>query len=139
MSDCGDVKKVFVPTKETTQVLDKPTPKGLEIRAIAADKIKLFLKNDGKSPEAHALRISVKKDGCSGHSYDMSLSDLATAKAAGDKIFTHDGANVAIEKTSYIFVIGSYLDYVEALTGSGFTLINPNVKKTCSCGSSFAV
>lgn len=139
MSDCGDVKKVFVNDKSATSVVEKPTPKGIEIRPVAAEKIKLFLKNEGKSPEEHALKITVKKDGCSGHSYEMSLTELAPSRANGDKIFERDGAYVAIEKTSYFFVIGSYLDYIEALTGSGFNLINPNVKKTCSCGSSFAV
>jgi iron-sulfur cluster assembly accessory protein len=139
MSDCKDVKKVFVPAASESAAVAAPSPKGIEIRSRAAEKIKLFLSQEGKALDAYGLRISVKKDGCSGFSYDMALSDLATAKENGDKIFTFEDAHVIIEKTSYFYVLGSYLDYIEALTGSGFNLINPNVKKTCSCGSSFAV
>ncbi len=136
MSDCGDVKKVFV---GASAVEAPPAPKGLEVKLRAAEKIRLFLTNDGKSPDEFGLRIRVKKDGCSGLSYDMDLTSLAEATEHGDKVFQSDGAYVFVEKTSYFYVIGSYLDYIEALTGSGFNLINPNVKKTCSCGSSFAV
>lgn len=69
----------------------------------------------------------------------MALDPIAPHKEAGDKVFSHNGATIMIEKLSYLFVTGSRLDYVEALTGSGFNLVNPNVKKTCACGSSFAI
>ncbi|MGE4170025.1 MAG: HesB/IscA family protein [Candidatus Margulisiibacteriota bacterium] len=138
MSDCGDVKKVFVATAPAPTGVDKPIS-GIQISDKAAEKITLFLQNEGKSVADFGLRVAVKKDGCSGMSYDMALSDLETSKAQGDKIFEHNGAHVMIEKTSYFYVIGSVMDYVEALTGSGFTLTNPNIKKTCSCGSSFSV
>lgn len=137
MSDCGDVKKVFVPTVAVVE--ETPVIKGVEITAKAADKIKLFVQNEGKSSEQWGLKIAVKKDGCSGLSYVMDIAQIAPSREAGDKIFEKDGAFAMIEKTSYFYVTGSYLDYIEALTGSGFSLVNPNIKKTCSCGSSFAV
>ncbi len=112
---------------------------GIKITDRAAEKIVLFVTNDDHSPTEWGLRITVKKDGCSGNSYDMKIATLEEGKAAEDKIFEHNGGLVMIEKTSYFFVTGSILDYVEALTGSGFNLVNPNIKKTCSCGSSFAV
>ena len=43
------------------------------------------------------------------------------------------------EKLSYLFVIGSKVDYHESLLASGFQLVNPNIKRSCSCGSSFSV
>ena len=139
MSDCGNVQKVFVPAKEEEKVNTIAPIKGIEIRPKAAEKIKLFLANEGKSADQFGLRIAVKKDGCSGLSYDMSLAELSASETLQDKIFSHEGAFVMIEKSSYFYVTGSYLDYSEALTGSGFSLVNPNIKKTCSCGSSFAV
>ena len=36
-------------------------------------------------------------------------------------------------------VSGILLDYVETLLMSGFQINNPNVKKQCSCGSSFSI
>lgn len=139
MSDCGDVKKVFVPQKAAQAAPIEAPAFGILISDVAAQKIKQFLQAEGNNPASHALHVSVVKDGCSGKSYTMKLAPLAEALANGDKIFEKDGANVAIEKASYLFVTGSVLDYTEALTGSGFAINNPNVKKTCACGSSFAV
>lgn len=141
MADCGEVKKVFVASKpmaESEKPVEAPAF-GIQITDRAAEKIKLFVSGENHSPNEWGLFISVTKDGCSGNSYTMKIAPIADSKAAGDKIFEHNGGYAMIEKTSYFYVTGSILDYVEALTGSGFNLINPNIKKTCSCGSSFAV
>lgn len=138
MSDCGNVQKVFVPSsKEETKQL-KPIS-GVEISDRAAEKILFFCQSDKKDPTEFGLKVSVVKDGCSGNSYTMDLGSVGEAKANGDKIFTHNGAHVIIEKLSYMFVIGSMVDYQETLLASGFQLVNPNIKRSCSCGSSFAV
>lgn len=141
MADCGDVKKVFIPNS-TAESDDNPSPvrtSGISIHPYAAEKIVKFVGNDGKSPDEWGLRVIVKKSGCSGFSYDLSMAEIADCKSQGDKIFTQDGAHLMVEKTSYLFIIGSELTYSEGLTGAGFSLTNPNIKKTCSCGSSFAV
>ena len=138
MSDCGDVKKVFVPESKTDVVLDAPTS-GILISGVAALKIKHFVEQKGQSIEAYGLKVYVKKDGCSGHSYSMEIEEIASNQVEGAKIFSQDGATFMVDKTSYFFLTGSILDYTEALTGSGFTLNNPNIKRTCSCGSSFSV
>ncbi len=138
MSDCGDVKKVFVSSGQVAQAPVAPI-QGVEISQKAAEKIAFFLSQEGKSTQAYGLRIAVKKDGCSGLSYDMGFKLVEEAMRDQDKIFSSEGVCVMIEKTSYFYVIGSRLEFLEALTGSGFNLVNPNVKKSCSCGSSFAV
>ena len=136
--NCGNVQKVFVPNKDQTKSV-KAIPSGLAISDHAAQKILHFIEKDGKNPSDYALKIAVVKDGCSGKSYTMDLAPIADAEKNNDKIFTHLGAKVIVEKTSYFFVIGSILEYVETLLMSGFQLNNPNIKKTCSCGSSFAI
>ena len=138
MSDCGNVKKVFVPTKDN-DIKELKATSGVEISDVAAEKIKFFCESDKKDPSQYGLRISVVKDGCSGNSYTMELGDLKTAKENGDKIFTHNGAMIIVEKLSYLFVIGSKVDYQQTLLASGFQLVNPNIKRSCSCGSSFAI
>jgi iron-sulfur cluster assembly accessory protein len=112
---------------------------GISITKNAAEKIKHFCKVDGKSHKEYGLRVAVVSDGCSGKSYTMTLSSIADAKKNGDKIFERDDAHLIIEKLSYLFVTGSELDYKESLLASGFELVNPNVKKSCSCGSSFSI
>ena len=32
---------------------------------------------------------------------------------------------------------GAVIDYVDALTGGGFKITNPNAKSNCGCGKSF--
>jgi iron-sulfur cluster assembly protein len=137
MSDCGDVKKVFVKPDETVNP-DASVIKGIQIEPVAAEKIKTFLVQDNKDPKTHGLYVKVVNDGCSGKSYVMDLKAFADAESDGDRVFQYDGANVFVDKGSYLFVVGSILDYKEALTGSGFSLYNPNVKRSCSCGSSFS-
>ena len=140
MSDCGNVKKVFVKDKKESSQIDLSEPiKGVKITDVAAEKIKIFVEAEGHNTTTHGLHIRVVKDGCSGNSYEMEIVLISDSLEKQDKIFEYNGSTVMIEKTSYFFVTGSYLDFVEALTGSGFTLKNPNIKRSCSCGSSFAV
>ena len=147
---CGNVQKVFVPAEkkgkpkphldtESLVVIQEKATSGLGISDIAAKKILHFIEKDGKNLSEYGLKIGVVKDGCSGKSYTMDLAPVQEALDNGDKLFTHLGATVIVEKTSYIFVIGSTLEYVETLLMSGFQLVNPNIKRTCSCGSSFAI
>lgn len=144
MSDCSNVQKVFVPVKETKEgqpapSAPRPFTGGFLITDTAAEKIKHFCQVDGKSAEEFGLKIGVVKDGCSGNSYTMNLTSIQECREKGDKVFVKNGATVIIEKLSYMFLIGSQLDYVETLLMSGFQIGNPNVKASCSCGSSFAV
>ena len=147
MTDCGNVQKVFVPVSNENQKsgddssknLKPNNPSSVEITELAAKKIKEFLKKDGKSNKEYGLKITVVKDGCSGNSYNMALDSIKDAKLNNDRLISHKGATLIIDKISYIFVIGSTLDYVESLLMSGFQLVNPNVKGSCSCGSSFRV
>ena len=138
MSDCGNVQKVFVPT-EKEEVNELPTIQGVDITDTAAEKILFFIKSDKKDPSEYGLKVTVVKDGCSGNSYTMELGTIADAQKNGDKIFKKNGATVIVDKLSYLFVIGSRVDYEQTLLASGFQLVNPNIKKSCSCGSSFSV
>ena len=137
MSDCGNVQKVFVPTKEKPAI-QKPIS-GVEITDVAAEKIKSFVEQKNQSTSDFGLKIGVRKDGCSGLSYAMDISSISECEKNGDKLFSKNGCTAMVEKSSYLFVIGSQLDYTEALTGSGFQIVNPNTKRSCACGSSFAV
>ena len=138
MSNCGNVQKVFVPTKEEDKS-NISQISGVDISDTAAEKIKFFVSSDKKDITQYGLKVSVVKDGCSGNSYTMDLGSVEEAEKNGDKIFQKDGAIVIIDKLSYLFVIGSRVDYHESLLASGFQLVNPNIKRSCSCGSSFSI
>ena len=61
------------------------------------------------------------------------------APCAEDKVFEKDGAKVLVDMKSLLYLDGTELDYKEGLMQSGFVLQNPNVTRSCGCGTSFAV
>src|SRR5579875_812318 len=81
------------------------------------------------------MRVKVVGGGCSGLQYRM---ELDSAKER-DKVFERDGAQLIVDKKSFLYLNGSELDYAEELMASGFRLVNPNVKRSCGCGESFTV
>jgi iron-sulfur cluster assembly accessory protein len=87
-----------------------------------------------QDPVPSALRLGVKGGGCSGFSYSMQFDN---EKGMMDKSFEFDGLTLLVDATSFMYLDGVTVDYLETLEGSGFKFDNPNVKSTCGCGSSF--
>ena len=100
----------------------------------AVEKIKAIMAQE--TPNPIALRFGVSGGGCSGLQYRMEFTDLLTPM---DKEFNFDGLSVYVDATSQMYLDGCTVDYVETLEQSGFKFINPSVKTTCGCGSSFSV
>ena len=73
--------------------------------------------------------------GCSGLQYKMDLD----APRESDKVFEREGARVIVDRKSFLYLNGTELDFQDTLMSTGFTLQNPNVKRTCGCGQSFSV
>ena len=46
-----------------------------------------------------------------------------------------DGAQLIVDKKSFLYLNGSELDYGEELMSAGFKLVNPNVKRAAGAGS----
>jgi iron-sulfur cluster assembly protein len=57
----------------------------------------------------------------------------------GDKAFEDNGVKVVVDKKSYLYLIGTILDFSGGLNGKGFVFQNPNADRTCGCGESFSV
>jgi iron-sulfur cluster assembly accessory protein len=81
------------------------------------------------------LRIFVEKGGCAGMQYGMEFDDAKQ----GDRRIEQDGVEVLIDAYSADFLTGATVDYLDGLTGAGFKITNPNVARSCGCGSSFEV
>jgi len=99
----------------------------------AAAKIRSLLASRNQ-PEA-GLRVKVVGGGCSGLQYKMDLD----VERPGDKVFGTPEAKILVDRKSFLYLNGTELDYNEGLMQSGFTLHNPNVKRSCGCGASFTV
>ena len=108
---------------------------GVEITEKAAEKIKYFATKDGVSDNV-GLRVAVKGGGCSGMTYDL---DITNEERESDKVVEQFGVKVMVDKKSYIYLVGTVIDFSDGLHGKCFTFENPNAKKACGCGTSFSV
>ena len=103
----------------------------------AAEKIKYFALKDGIDDNV-GVRVAVKGGGCSGLTYDLKISgDLVHTDT--EKVVEQHGVKVIVDKKSYIYLVGTELDFSDGLNGKGFVFENPNAKKACGCGTSFSV
>ena len=108
---------------------------GVAITEKAAEKIKYFAAKDGIT-ENVGLRVAVKGGGCSGLTYDLTITN---EERETDKVVEQYGVKVMVDKKSYIYLVGTQLDFSDGLNGKGFSFTNPNAKKSCGCGTSFSI
>jgi iron-sulfur cluster assembly protein len=56
-----------------------------------------------------------------------------------DKAFEDNDVKVVVDKKSFLYLVGTTLDYEGGLNGKGFVFKNPNADRTCGCGESFSI
>jgi len=83
------------------------------------------------------LRVGVSGGGCSGFQYKLGFDDKVDATK--DFVTDQHGVKVAVDKKSDLYLDGTTIDHHDGLDKRGFTFNNPNVTKTCGCGSSFGM
>ena len=86
--------------------------------------------------EGAFIRVGVKGGGCSGLMYDL---EFDKTMQEDDKEFEDNGMKVVVDKKSFLYLVGTELDYQGGLNGKGFVFINPNAGRTCGCGESFSL
>ena len=106
-------------------------------KAAAAKITDLMLEEEKKSAEV-GLRVYVQGGGCSGFQYGLMIEEGAGDPEA-DQVFESNGVRLYVDPISLRYLSGAQVDFVDNLTGGGFTIKNPNAKSTCGCGSSFDV
>tara|TARA_B100000427_G_scaffold327290_1_gene337698 strand:+ start:394 stop:708 length:315 start_codon:yes stop_codon:yes gene_type:complete len=97
----------------------------------AAKKIKTLL----LTKEEPGIRASVQGGGCSGFTYKL----LFDNKKESDKIIINKGIEIYLDPKSFLYLMGSEIDFIDELNQSGFKFVNPNAKRTCGCGESFSI
>jgi iron-sulfur cluster assembly protein len=100
-----------------------------------ADKVREYLTAQNADIAVAGLRVGVKGGGCSGFQYQLAFDE----QRGEDQIFEDRGLRILVDPESLPYVEGSVIDFVEAMTGAGFKVENPNVVAACGCGSSFKV
>ncbi|MGD2168798.1 MAG: iron-sulfur cluster assembly accessory protein [Chlamydiota bacterium] len=97
----------------------------------AAQKFLKILEEENK--EGFGLRLSEKAAGCNGFEYVLDFSEKPTEE---DAVYHSNGVDVHINKKDEDRLKGCLIDYADGLQGAGFKITNPNVRSSCSCGTS---
>ena len=82
------------------------------------------------------VRVGVESGGCSGLSYKLEFDDK---KETEDELIENNGVSLLVNKKSYLYLIGTTLEFSDGLNGKGFVFNNPNASRTCGCGESFSL
>ena len=106
----------------------------INVTPTAATKISELLAEENKTQAG--LRVFVQGGGCSGFQYGLMIEENG---GVGDQTFESNGIKLYVDPVSLSYLKGAEVDFVDTITGGGFTIKNPNAKSTCGCGSSFSV
>jgi len=82
------------------------------------------------------VRVGVESGGCSGLSYKL---DFDNAKNEDDELIEDNKIKLLINKKSFLYLVGTTLEFSDGLNGKGFVFNNPNASRTCGCGESFSL
>jgi iron-sulfur cluster assembly protein len=108
----------------------------IKVSESAKKKIAELMADDGFNVAQDFVRVGVKSGGCSGLSYDLRFDKN---KAQEDKVFEDNAVKIIVDKKSFLYLIGTTLEYSGGLNGKGFVFNNPNAQRTCGCGESFSL
>ena len=108
----------------------------IKVSETAKQKVIQLMQEDGFNITTDYIRVGVKSGGCSGLSYDLKFDNT---QEDGDKVFEDNGVRIIVDKKSFLYLIGTTLEYSGGLNGTGFVFNNPNANRTCGCGESFSL
>ena len=129
MSILGAGGGISLPMGDDVQVVEAV----LTITNIAAERLRAVLAEE--AGDDLVLIISTLSGGCSGHLYDMQVTERPD-----DSGFQHldiEGIQVSVHNRDSARLNGIEIDYVDTLMGGGFKINNPNADRGCGCGKSF--
>ena len=108
----------------------------IKVSETAKKKVVELMTDDGYNASTDYVRVGVKSGGCSGLSYDLKFDK---EQQDDDKVFEDNGVKIIVDKKSFLYLIGTTLEYSGGLNGTGFVFNNPNANRTCGCGESFSL
>ncbi|MEN8040049.1 MAG: iron-sulfur cluster assembly accessory protein [Actinomycetota bacterium] len=107
--------------------------RGVTLTSEAAAKVRALLDAEGEGDMA--LRLGVKRSGCSGYAYDMYFDSVVNST---DIVNETDGVRVVVDAESASMISGASIDFKDSgLSGAGFSIDNPSATSSCGCGESF--
>tara|TARA_B100000965_G_scaffold366218_1_gene351258 strand:+ start:1476 stop:1799 length:324 start_codon:yes stop_codon:yes gene_type:complete len=91
---------------------------------------------DKEREECQFVRVGVESGGCSGLSYKLEFDNK---KNQDDEMIENNGIKLLVNKKSFLYLVGTVLEFSDGLNGKGFVFNNPNANRTCGCGESFSL
>lgn len=110
--------------------------KMIQVSETAKQKVINLMTEEGFDATKDYVRVGVKSGGCSGLSYEL---DFDNKMAETDKVFEDNDVRIIVDKKSFLYLVGTVLEYSGGLNGKGFVFNNPNAQRTCGCGESFSL
>jgi iron-sulfur cluster assembly protein len=107
----------------------------IKVSQSAKDQVAKLMVEEGHSADAF-VRVGVDGGGCSGLMYKL---EFDTTIHEGDQVFEDNGVKVVVDRKSFLYLVGTELEYTGGLNGKGFVFNNPNASRTCGCGESFSI
>lgn len=108
----------------------------IQVSEAAKSQVISLMAEDGTSIDKSFVRVGVESGGCSGLSYKLSFDQT---QHEDDRLFEDNGVKILVDKKSFLYLVGTVLEYSGGLNGKGFVFNNPNANRTCGCGESFAL
>jgi iron-sulfur cluster assembly protein len=108
----------------------------IKVSDTAKKKVVALMVEEGFDATKDFIRVGVKSGGCSGLSYDLTFDNK---KEENDKVFEENNVRIIVDKKSFLYLVGTTLEYSGGLNGKGFVFNNPNANRTCGCGESFSL
>ena len=108
--------------------------KMINISDSARDRLLHLLDND--TAKKQFVRVGVESGGCSGLSYKL---DFDNTKNEDDELIEDNKIKLLVNKKSFLYLVGTILEFSDGLNGKGFVFNNPNAGRTCGCGESFSL
>ncbi|OUS15879.1 [Fe-S]-binding protein [Nonlabens dokdonensis] len=108
----------------------------ISVSETAKVKLAQLMSEEGYTIGKDFVRVGVKSGGCSGLSYDLKFDNQSVDT---DKVFEANEVKIAVDKKSFLYLVGTTLEFSGGLNGKGFVFNNPNAQRTCGCGESFSL
>src|SRR5690606_36944630 len=98
----------------------------IKVSDTAKTKISQLMAEEGFNVVNDFVRVGVKSGGCSGLSYELNFDNSCRDE---DKIFEDNAVKIVVDKKSFLYLVGTILEYSGGLNGKGFVFNNPNANR----------